>query len=118
VVAAVENRGALTFLPRGSWYENQNSKGRCEAMTGDEILTVAEVASELRCSRTHVYNVIAGNVVGVSPLPAIAMGRRKLVRRSALEGWKRINESAGGDVTMASSSAIDTVGRMKEKVHA
>jgi excisionase family DNA binding protein len=87
-------------------------------MTGDEILTVAEVASELRCSRAHVYNAIVGNVAGVSPLPAIAMGRRKLVRRSALEGWKRINESAGGDVTMASSSAIDTVGRMKEKVHA
>ncbi len=87
-------------------------------MTADEILTVAEVASELRCSRAHVYNAIAGNVVGVSPLPAIAMGRRKLVRRVALEGWKRINESAGGDVTMASSSAIDTVGRMKEKIHA
>jgi len=50
-------------------------------MTGDEILTVAEVASELRCSRAHVYNAIAGNVVGVS-------------------------------------SAIDTVGRIKEKVHA
>ena len=63
-------------------------------MTGDEILTVAGVASELRCSRAHVYNAIVGNVAGVSPLPAIAMGRRKLVRRSALEGWKRINESA------------------------
>jgi excisionase family DNA binding protein len=87
-------------------------------MTRDEILTAAEVAAELRCSKAHVYNTIAGNVEGVSPLPAISMGRRKLVRRSALEEWKRTNESAGSDGNIASSSATDTVGRMKETVHA
>ena len=87
-------------------------------MTHDEILTVAEVAIELRCSRAHVYNAIAGKVEGVSALPAISMGRRKLVRRGALEQWKKLNETGGGDANMASSSAIDTVGRMKEKVHA
>jgi excisionase family DNA binding protein len=87
-------------------------------MASDEILTVAEVATELRCSKAHVYNAIAGKVDGVSPLPVISMGRRKLVRRAALEQWKKLNESIGGDATMASSSAIDTVGRMKETVHA
>ena len=87
-------------------------------MTKDEILTAAEVAAELRCSKAHVYNMIAGKVEGVSPLPAICMGRRKLVRRSALEEWKRINESAGSDGNIGSSSAIDTVGRVKEAVHA
>jgi hypothetical protein len=87
-------------------------------MTTDEILTAAEVAAELRCSKAHVYNAIAGRIEGVSPLPAISMGRRKLVRRSALEQWKRINESSGGDANIASSSAIDTVGRVKETVHA
>jgi excisionase family DNA binding protein len=87
-------------------------------MTRDEILTAAEVAAELRCSKAHVYNTIAGKVEGVSPLPAISMGRRKLVRRSALEEWKRTNESAGRDGNMPSSSAIDTVGRVKETVHA
>ena len=65
-------------------------------MTGDEILTVAEVAVELRCSKAHVYNAIAGKVDGVYPLPAISMGRRKLVRRGALEQWKRMNECGGG----------------------
>jgi len=65
-------------------------------MTGDEILTVAEVAVELRCSKAHVYNAIAGKVDGVYPLPAISMGRRKLVRRGALEQWKRMNECEGG----------------------
>jgi len=87
-------------------------------MTRDEILTAAEVAAELRCSKAHVYNTIAGKVEGVSPLPAICMGRRKLVRRSALEEWKRTNESTGPDGNIASSSAIDTVGRVKETVHA
>jgi excisionase family DNA binding protein len=87
-------------------------------MTTDEILTVAEVATELRCSKAHVYNAIAGKVEGVSALPAISMGRRKLVRRSALEQWKKLNETGGGDANMASSSAIDTVGRVKETIHA
>lgn len=87
-------------------------------MIRDEILTVVEVASELRCSKAHVYNAIAGKVEGVSPLPAISMGRRKLVRRGALEQWIKLNETGGGDANMASSSAIDTVGRVKETVHA
>jgi excisionase family DNA binding protein len=59
-----------------------------------QILTVAEVALELRCSKAHVYNVIAGKVDGVRALPAISMGRRKLVRRSALEHWMETNEAA------------------------
>jgi hypothetical protein len=42
-------------------------------MTGEEILTVAEVAVELRCSKAHIYKVILGKVDGVDPLPAIAM---------------------------------------------
>jgi excisionase family DNA binding protein len=83
-----------------------------------DILTVAEVAAELRCSKAHVYNAIAGKVSGVSPLPAILMGRRKLVRRAALEQWKTTNEGCGGNDNISASSAIDTVGRMKETVHA
>jgi excisionase family DNA binding protein len=75
-------------------------------MAGDEILTVAEVATELRCSRAHVYNAIAGKVVGVQRLPAISMGRRKLVRRSSLELWKRENETC----ILSASSEIDAVG--------
>ena len=36
----------------------------------DEILTVREVADELRCSKAHVHNAINGKVSGGSPLPA------------------------------------------------
>jgi excisionase family DNA binding protein len=83
-----------------------------------EILTVSEVAAELRCSRAHVYKAIKGKVAGVSRLPAIPMGRRKLVRRSTLELWKRNNEKgAGGDIISASQE-IGTVGRMNGELHA
>ena len=30
----------------------------------DKILTIAEVAAELRCSKAHVYNAINGKVAG------------------------------------------------------
>ena len=62
-----------------------------------EILSITEVALNLRCSKAHVYNAVRGRVPGVSALPAITMGRRKLVRRSSLEQWKRVNERAASD---------------------
>jgi excisionase family DNA binding protein len=63
-------------------------------MEQSEILTVAEVASRLRCSKAHVCNAINGKVRGVTPLPAIHMGRRKLIRASALTAWLSQNEPA------------------------
>jgi excisionase family DNA binding protein len=59
----------------------------------DPVMTVGEVAAELRCSKAHVYNAVNGKVAGVSTLPVIQMGRRVLVRRSSLERWKQQNES-------------------------
>ena len=59
----------------------------------NEVLSIKEVAQHLRCSKTHVYNAINGKIQGVSPLPAIPMGRRKLVCRTSLEIWKQANEA-------------------------
>ena len=59
----------------------------------DEVLSPVEVARELRCSKAHVYKLIHGKVEGIPLFPAINLGRRKVVRRSSLEFWKRINES-------------------------
>ena len=70
----------------------ESSQATIEAMDAGEILTVAEVASDLRCSKAHVYKAINGAVNGVVPLPSITFGRRRLVRRSTLEQWKRENE--------------------------
>ena len=84
---------------------------------GDEILTVSEVAAELRCSKAHAYNAIAGKIRGVSRLPAIPMGRRKLVRRSTFEEWKRVNENCGADGKI-SQPEVDAVRRVEEQSHA
>jgi excisionase family DNA binding protein len=67
------------------------------------MLTAAEVARDLRCSKAHVYHAINGTIPGVSPLPAISMGRRKLIRRSTLEKWKRANERTPADAMMIAS---------------
>lgn len=55
---------------------------------GSAVLTVAEVAMDLRSSKAHVCNIIAGRVRGVTPLAVLRLGRRILVRRSTLEEWK------------------------------
>lgn len=75
----------------------------------DEILTVWEVAEDLRCSKAHVCKVIDGAVSGVSPLPSIRIGRRKLVRRSSLEAWKVANERSAGDATLIPSQKSNAV---------
>jgi hypothetical protein len=72
-----------------------------------EVLTLAEVAVRLRCSKAHVCNAINGKVKGVTPLPAISMGRRKLVRRASLAAWLSQNDPSGA--MMMPSQAIDAV---------
>lgn len=56
------------------------------------VLTIKEVAAELRCSKAHVHNLINGKVQGVPCLPSIAIGRRRLVRRESLIRWVAENE--------------------------
>jgi uncharacterized protein (UPF0262 family) len=58
------------------------------------VLSVTDVAKLLRCSKAHVCKAIHGQIRGVTPLPAISMGRRKLVRRGSLEIWLAENDSA------------------------
>ncbi len=57
------------------------------------VLTAKEVAQDLRCSKSQVYRLIKGDVEGVTVLPHIALGRKKVVLRSVLEDWKRRNIS-------------------------
>ena len=83
-----------------------------------EILTVRDVALELRCSVAHVYNVINGKVKNVTRLPAIPMGRRKLIQRDRLEEWKKSNEQ-GDDDGMMLGPKTGAIGRMMEEdIHA
>jgi len=62
---------------------------------GPPLLTVAEAARELRCSKAHVHNVIHGRVPDLPPLPVLRIGRRVLIRQEALKAWMLSLEARG-----------------------
>lgn len=66
----------------------------------DPLLTLPEIAGELRCSKGHVSHLINGKVPGIPLLPAIALGRRRLIRRSTFEEWKKAAEAACQTATL------------------
>ncbi len=74
-----------------------------------KLLTLNEVARELRCSKAHVSKATEGRVRHASRLPTVRLGRRKLVRREALDAWIRENESGARD--KLPSSEIDAARR-------
>ncbi len=64
------------------------------ALEDFDLLTLADVARLLHCSKAHVSHVIAGRVPGCLPIPAVHLGRRTLVRRESLVSWIEANEQA------------------------
>jgi Helix-turn-helix domain len=58
------------------------------------ILTVKDIAEILRCSKTHVGNVLNGKVPGIPRMAHLTMGRRKLVRKEWLDRWLEANKVA------------------------
>lgn len=73
---------------------------------GNGILTAQEVAAELRCSKAQVYKLMNGEVKDRTTLPHIALGRKRVVRRSSFEAWKAANETA----TIPPNSEMEAVG--------
>lgn len=65
-----------------------------ERLAEFDLLTLAEVAKLLHCSKAHVCNAVAGRLPGCPPIPAVSLGRRKLVRRASLICWIERNEAA------------------------
>ena len=74
----------------------------------DPILTAKEVAEDLRCSKSQVYRLMNGDVVGLPVLPHLALGRKRVVPRSALEKWKQQNIS-GMIRTDSEKNTVDAV---------
>jgi len=64
-------------------------------LTDFDLLTLAEVAELLHCSKAHVSKAVAGRVPGCPPIPAVSLGRRKLVRRATLLLWIDQNRQYG-----------------------
>ena len=65
-----------------------------------DLLTLADVASLLHCSKAHVCKAVAGRVRGCPPIPAVSLGRRKLVRRETLLSWIEKNEQMASNATI------------------
>jgi hypothetical protein len=57
------------------------------------LLTLAEVAKILRCSKAQTSNLTNGKIPGVPPLPTVKYGKRKVVRRQTLVAWMQARES-------------------------
>jgi excisionase family DNA binding protein len=72
-----------------------------------DLLTLEEVARELRCSKAHVSKLAGGKVQGIASLPALRLGRRILFRRSSLERWASQNESTTNDGILHPSPRLD-----------
>jgi excisionase family DNA binding protein len=70
------------------------------------LLTIATVAELLRCSKAHISNLIAGRVRGCSPLPALRLGRRTLVRYSSLVRWIEENDRIASSPERGRKSAL------------
>jgi excisionase family DNA binding protein len=57
-----------------------------------DLLTMEEAASILRCSKAHVSNILNGKVQTLQPLPSLKIGRRTLIRRESLTTWMKVIE--------------------------
>jgi len=72
------------------------------------VLTLAEVAQELRCSKAHLSHIINGKVEGLPPLPVARIGRRVIVRREVLLQWLWIIEGQNGIIGSDLNSSLET----------
>ena len=59
----------------------------------DEVLSLTEAADFLRISRRTLHHLLA---TGDAP-PVIRIGRRRLIRRAAIEQWLSDREGQGHD---------------------
>jgi hypothetical protein len=84
---AIARLGELESAKVGPKSPNMHSDS-----VSSDLLTMAQVAEILHCSKAHVCNAVAGRVRGCQPIPALRLGRRKLVRRETLLQWIERNE--------------------------
>lgn len=85
----------------------------------EDVLTITEVAIILRCSKAHVYNLINGSVHEVPRLPAIPLGRRKVVRRGSLNQWTRdLERDVRRSAILPPSPEVDAVDACEKECHA
>ncbi len=66
-----------------------------------DLLTLANAAELLHCSKAHVCKAVSGRIQGCPPIPALSLGRRKLIRRETLRQWIEKNERVTADANIS-----------------
>ena len=82
-----------------------------DALRDFDLLTLSDVAELLHCSKAHICKAVAGRVPGCPPIPALSLGRRKLVRRASLLLWIERNEQAATPDKIQASPVRDAAKR-------
>jgi excisionase family DNA binding protein len=99
-MSVASSPGPSPFTGKPVTGESEAHRHVASVLPGDtpsaRVLTVIEVAHELRCSKAHVHHLIGGKVPGARPLPSLWLGRRRLILRATLDEWIRANEHAPG----------------------
>jgi excisionase family DNA binding protein len=72
-----------------------------------DLLTLADAAELLHCSKAHVCKAVNGRVYGCAPIPCVSLGRRKLIRRETLRQWLENNERIATGAKLDSSPRRD-----------
>ena len=62
-----------------------------------DLLTLADAAELLHCSKAHFCKAVNGRVIGCAPIPSVSLGRRRLIRRESLREWLEANERVAND---------------------
>lgn len=75
-----------------------------------DLLSLADAAAVLRCSKAHVSKAVSGRIPGCSAIPCVTLGRRKLIRRSSLLAWLAANDKVAGNDNRKPVEGIRPVG--------
>jgi excisionase family DNA binding protein len=59
-----------------------------------EVLTIAEIAVVLRCSKAYVKYALDGKLMGLPRMTHLLLGRKKVVRREWLDEWMESNKAS------------------------
>jgi excisionase family DNA binding protein len=72
-----------------------------------DLLTLADAAKLLRCSKAHICKAVSGRIHGCTPIPSVSLGRRRLIRREALRQWIESNERINAGAMLSTSPERD-----------
>jgi hypothetical protein len=78
------------------------------------LLTLAEAARRIRCSRSHISRILAGRL-DMPVLVSVHIGRRRFIREVALDEWLLEMEDRELEAQRVKGYAIAALDRCRER---